>query len=325
MPQKCFISSTVLDLKDLRDFLEYELSKHGFQMLLSEKGTIPADSSKHTYDACIDAAKNCDILIAIIDGRYGGDVPGTGKSITQVEVEAALDAGRQVRVFVRKGVWDAKEILKPYFADKVDFKPSKIVSDERVFGVIDAIRRRTVGNWIFQFDAGADLLRQLSAQLGFELNLADDKVAVEQLDKIVARRFLNTFTEGFITEFSHGLQIGQIFRRDSEYADESLQRFSTEAMRFTQPDLDDAMLNFLKEFSAVVYEAPSAFRSGADHRLLVWRSAMNSEGQRYLDQRQIEVGELAVTMERAWRAMFAVVRAAYPDLVADLLQQSESM
>ena len=145
MSKKCFISSTVLDLKDLRDILERELSKHGFDMLLSEKGTIPADSSKHSYQICIDAAKDCDVLIAIIDGRYGGDVPETGKSITQVEVEAALDAGRQVLVFVRKAVWDAKEILKPYFTDGVDFRPSKIVSDKRVFDVIDAVRKRATG------------------------------------------------------------------------------------------------------------------------------------------------------------------------------------
>jgi hypothetical protein len=38
---KCFISSTILDLKDLRDFLNYELGQNGFEMLLSEKGTIP--------------------------------------------------------------------------------------------------------------------------------------------------------------------------------------------------------------------------------------------------------------------------------------------
>ena len=81
----------------------YELAAHGFTMLLSEEGTIPLDSSKHSYNLCIDAAKKCDFLIAIIDGRFGGEVPGTGKSITLAEIEAALDAGKQVRVFVRAG------------------------------------------------------------------------------------------------------------------------------------------------------------------------------------------------------------------------------
>ena len=81
-----FISSTVLDLKDLRNFLSFELSAHGFKMLLSEEGTIPADSLKHTYDLCSDAAKNCDFLIAIIDGRFGGQIPGSDKSITLAEI-----------------------------------------------------------------------------------------------------------------------------------------------------------------------------------------------------------------------------------------------
>lgn len=142
-----FISSTVLDLKDLRNFLSFELSAHGFEMLLSEEGTIPADSSKHTYQLCIDAAKNCDFLITIIDGRFGGQVPGSNKSITLAEIEAALNVGKQVLVSVRQFVWDAKETLRPYMAAKVKFRPSKIISDARVYDVIDEIRKRVTGNW----------------------------------------------------------------------------------------------------------------------------------------------------------------------------------
>ena len=47
----------------------------------------------------------------------------------------------------------------------------------------------------------------LSAQLGLESDYHEDNAAVEQLDKIVARSFLETFTDGFITRFSQGLQI----------------------------------------------------------------------------------------------------------------------
>src|SRR4051812_44846866 len=133
MKLKCFLSSTVIDLKDLRDYLSSELIKYDFEMLLSEKGTIPVNSSRHSYEDCLQAARDCDVLIPIIDGRFGGRVPGTGKSITQAEVEAALEANRKVYSFVRQGVWDAKEILRPYLAAGVEFIPSKIVQDARVF------------------------------------------------------------------------------------------------------------------------------------------------------------------------------------------------
>ena len=152
-----FISSTIHDLKDLRDHLDSELTRHGCRPLLSEKGTIPVDSSQHSYDACIEAAKTCDFLIAIIDGRFGGVVPTTKKSITVTEVEAALDAGRQVYVFVRQSVWDAKEVLKPYLDAGIEFRPSTIVKDSRVFETLDVIRHRVKGNWIFQFNLPTDI------------------------------------------------------------------------------------------------------------------------------------------------------------------------
>lgn len=189
--KKGFISSTVLDLKDLRDYLEQALGAHGFKMLASEKGSIPVDSTKHSYQVCIDAARECDFLVAIIDGRYGGDLPG-GKSITLAEVEAALEAGKKVWVFCRQSVWDAREILRPYFAAGVKFRPSKIVGDASVFRVIDAIRKRMTGNWIFQFTTPTDILTVLSEQLGFEFRKNKDS-DVDRLDKILARRAFTVF------------------------------------------------------------------------------------------------------------------------------------
>jgi WD40 repeat protein len=141
------------------------LSDQGYAVLASEVGNIPIDSSKHSYDVCLDAARTCDCLIAIIDSRFGGVMPDGRTSITQAEVQAALDHGKQVFVFVRQAVWDGKEVYSAYKKAGQPFRPTKIVHDERIFELIDAIRRRAKANWIFQFNLPDDLIATALFQL----------------------------------------------------------------------------------------------------------------------------------------------------------------
>lgn len=160
-----FISSTIYDLRDLRYTVQDTLRKKGYAVLASEDGSIPVESSKHSYDVCLDAAKSCDCLIAVIDSRFGGTMPDGKTSITQAEIEIALNEGNQVYVFVRQSVWDAKEVYNAYTKAGHPFVPSKIVDDMRVFQVIDAIRKRRTGNWIFQFNKPNDLIEIVLFQL----------------------------------------------------------------------------------------------------------------------------------------------------------------
>ena len=162
---KVFLSSTIYDLRDLRDAVQTALRKEGYTVLASEDGSIPVDSSKHSYDVCLQAAKTCDCLVAVIDGRFGGTMPDGKTSITQAEVETALADGKQVYVFVRQGVWDAKEIYTAHAKAGHSFVKTKIVDDERVFQVIEVIRKRATGNWIFQFNKPSDLIATVLFQI----------------------------------------------------------------------------------------------------------------------------------------------------------------
>ena len=162
---RVFLSSTIYDLKDVRNTVQKALRDQGYAVLASEDGSIPIDSSKHSYAICLKAAKNCECLIAIIDSRFGGVMPGSMVSITQAEVEAALDQGRQVLIFVRQAVWDAKEVYKAYKSKGHPFVPTKLVDDERVFDLINAISKRARANWIFQFNLPDDLIAKILFQL----------------------------------------------------------------------------------------------------------------------------------------------------------------
>jgi hypothetical protein len=163
---RIFISSTVYDLKDLRNTVQNALRHFGYAVLASEDGSIPVDSSQHSYDICLKAARDSECLIAIIDGRFGGTMPDGKTSITQAEIEAALGIGKQVLVFVRQAVWDAKEVYNVFRKTGQPFVPSTIVHDERVFGLIDVVRKRARANWIFQFNLPDDLIETILTQLG---------------------------------------------------------------------------------------------------------------------------------------------------------------
>lgn len=163
--RRIFISSTIYDLRDLRNALKVGLVQRKYEVLANEDGSIPVDSNLHSYDSCIAAAKECDCLVAVIDNRFGGVMPDGEKSITQAEIEAAIDAEKSVYVFVRKSTWDAKEIYKRYMAAGNGFEPTKLVHDPRVFELIDWVRNRHTGNWIFQFDTPEDILEILDYQI----------------------------------------------------------------------------------------------------------------------------------------------------------------
>jgi len=160
-----FLSSTIYDLKDLRNSVQTALGEKGYEVLASEAGSIPIDSTKHSYEICLEAARKCDCLIAIIDRRFGGLMPDKKTSITLAEIEAASGNRRHVLAFVRQGVWDAMEVCKTYKKAGYPFVASKVVEDERVFDVIDAIRKRATGNWLLQFNLPADLIRTVLFQL----------------------------------------------------------------------------------------------------------------------------------------------------------------
>lgn len=177
---KIFLSSTIYDLKDLRNAVQSALAEKGYTVLASEAGSIPIDSSKHSYDICLEAARKCDCLIAIIDGRFGGVMPDKKTSITLAEIEAALENRRHVLAFVRQGVWDAMEVCKTYKKAGYPFVTNKLVQDARVFDVIDSIRKRATGNWLFQFALPADLIQTVLFQL--------DSLEATKLDELVGWR-----------------------------------------------------------------------------------------------------------------------------------------
>src|ERR1700716_402475 len=73
---RIFLSSTAYDLSDLRAFTIDMLEKSGHEVLFHESPTFPARVGLHSHDQCIEAVADCDLVVCIIDRRYGGRYAG---------------------------------------------------------------------------------------------------------------------------------------------------------------------------------------------------------------------------------------------------------
>jgi len=113
---RIFISSTIYDFKDLRSSLKYWFNELGYDVQLSEYSDFEKDSSKNTYETCVEAIKQCDYFILLIGSRVGG-LYDKNISITRQEYREAYKLAQESKIikiitFVRQIVWDVLEDRK---------------------------------------------------------------------------------------------------------------------------------------------------------------------------------------------------------------------
>lgn len=182
---KVFISSTCYDLNTVRDGLRRFINNLGYEPVMSEYADVLYDPRIHTHSSCLEEVKNCDILVLIIGGRFGGKAIGealsmvdfdklnekikTGVlsddmnfSITHLEVLKAIEYGIPVYTFIQEDVLNDHKIYeknkrKPIISE-IEF-PSieKQETAKYIFEFINVVRLRNYGNNIFPFRKEADI------------------------------------------------------------------------------------------------------------------------------------------------------------------------
>jgi hypothetical protein len=106
-PPQVFISSTFEDwVREVRDQVRQVLEQANYQPMMSELGSFSYTHSQRVYDDTINAVSACQIYVLVIGRAYGTIHPQRGKSITELEYEAALTAGIPIFVYVKSSVWD---------------------------------------------------------------------------------------------------------------------------------------------------------------------------------------------------------------------------
>ncbi len=167
--KKVFISSTCFDLKDLRSKLAKALKEWGYMPIWNESPDFPKKHGLHSHDTCIDAVKECDIYLLIIDKRYGGTYAGNKYprediGITWYETKIAFQENKEIHTFVRDEVWNERPTYKKNLEEGIQIKPHH-VDNPKVFEFIDFIVHLPRDNWIDTFKDSVDLKEKLKLRL----------------------------------------------------------------------------------------------------------------------------------------------------------------
>lgn len=181
---KIFLCSTSFDLEDLRALAVDRFGgKHEF--IHFEDAAFPSRRGLHSHDQCIQAVKQADVVVCIIDRRYGGEYAGargadfsgvsfdikgskievlpTELSISWCELMTAYRAEKYVITFARKRTLDEKATRRKN-QGVTDFKPAH-VDNVRVFDLLDWITTQAKDNWIIPFNNAVDFLSKLEKWL----------------------------------------------------------------------------------------------------------------------------------------------------------------
>jgi hypothetical protein len=173
IPWYVAIISTDHDLKDLRSTMAAWLNDHKFGVLAFEKPGFPVKPGVHSHEACVAALSQADIVILVIDKRYGGLFLGQGhQSITEMEYERVYQEGKIVIPCVRYEAWqDRFEMFKS--ADqlqKQNMDPRKTLHPNYVdkwetLDFIEKVHRADADNFLIIFKNADDLSQQIEGRL----------------------------------------------------------------------------------------------------------------------------------------------------------------
>lgn len=159
---RVFLSSTFYDLKHVREDVARFVKDQGFETVLFERGEVPYGKHEAPEIYCYEEISTSDILVSIIGGRYGADSVDPGYSISQKELRHALQAGKQVYIFVEKNV------RAEYSTYKLNKDNLSIVychvDDKRVYEFLDEVFLLPRNNPIFDFESPQDIVKILRDQ-----------------------------------------------------------------------------------------------------------------------------------------------------------------
>ena len=91
---RVFISSTFYNLKQVRSDLEAFIRGLGYEVVLNERGAIPYGHEEKLEEYCYREINSCDIVVAIIGGRFGAPSQQEPYSISQIELKTSTDLGK---------------------------------------------------------------------------------------------------------------------------------------------------------------------------------------------------------------------------------------
>lgn len=212
------IISTDYDLHEHRIAVTSTLKSNEAIASAFEKPDFPVEPDIHSHESCLVALKRTDVVIAIIDKRYGGIYYNDSNvSITEEEYFTAIEKRIPCLVFVSERTWHERSEYNTEFKNsgkkEKDFQQEysrKHVEDVRVLQLLNKIQKvykkwKWSSNWITCFRDIPDLVEKVEGKLKGLSRFWLGKV-VDAQEKVLSAR--KTSTSGLMS-------LGDVFR--SEY------------------------------------------------------------------------------------------------------------
>lgn len=189
---RVFISSTFYDLKHVRADLEVFVRELGFEPILNERGHIPYGATEPLEENAYREVELADIMVSIIGGRFGAESSDEDQSVSQRELEKAIQTEKQVYIFIERAV---QIEYSTYLLNKENPDVRyQSVDDVRVFKFLERIEQLPRNNAIASFETAPDITDYLREQWAglFQNLLRQERVKVEGQNLARIERTANT-------------------------------------------------------------------------------------------------------------------------------------
>lgn len=158
---RVFISSTYYDLKNVRADLERFVREKGFDPVLHERGNVPYGKEAALEDYCYREIGGCDIIVAIVGGRFGTVSKQDQYSISQIEFKTAYELQKPTYIFVER---DVLAEYKTYCKNKETAVEWAAVNDHRIYKSLDEVFALKANNPVAPFETSIDITNFLQEQ-----------------------------------------------------------------------------------------------------------------------------------------------------------------
>ena len=170
------IISTDLDLHHLRADVQSVIEKLGFDVLAFERPDYPVYPSTDAHAASLAALQNSDMVVLLIDKRYGGLFLGKGpESITEREYFEAYKLGKIIIPCVSEKAEHERQnlisaVTQLTASNKISLGDARIkirpeyVDNWNVLDFIDEVRKADRDNFVIEYDGPPDLSAKLEGR-----------------------------------------------------------------------------------------------------------------------------------------------------------------
>jgi hypothetical protein len=158
-----FVSSTVDDLRYLRDGLREAIEDLAYNAILSEHGGVGYLRPTTAAESCVATVQQCQMMVLIVGKRYGS-ITEDGRSVTHHEMRKARELRIPIITFVETDVLAYKKIYDANRSIPLKDFPG-MDNPAMTFQLIDEVVDAPFYNGLIQFGTVGDAQKHLKAQI----------------------------------------------------------------------------------------------------------------------------------------------------------------